>query len=49
MWFFEENKKIIGEPVVVIGVVDEYEPETIWLEIKNIERKDVAYFNDIAS
>jgi hypothetical protein len=31
------------------GIVDEYEPETVWIEIKNIKSADVKYFEDLDS
>jgi len=44
----EKNYKIFeakSQPTI-LATVDEYEPETIWIEIKNIKDKDVKHFND---
>ena len=38
---FEGHKKISGAKLTMLGTVDEYEPETIWIEIKDIEEKEV--------
>jgi hypothetical protein len=46
---FQEQKKIIGTQLTIRGTVDDYEPETIWIEIRNIKEKDVKHFNELVS
>jgi hypothetical protein len=44
----EKHYKIFEEKSrpTILATVDEYEPETIWIEIKNIRDTDVKHFND---
>jgi|LakMenE18May11ns_1017448.scaffolds.fasta_scaffold8568756_1 hypothetical protein len=45
----EKHYKIFEEKSrpTILATVDEYEPETIWIEIKNIKNTDVKHFNDL--
>ena len=33
--------------MTIHGTVDEYEPDTFWIELKNIKEKDVIHFNEL--
>jgi hypothetical protein len=43
---FEGEKKIPIGQMTIQGKVEEFEPETIWIEIKNIREKDVRHFTE---
>jgi hypothetical protein len=45
----QAEKKFLGTQLTILGTVDEYEPETIWIEIQNIKQKDVKYFEEMIS
>ena len=44
---FKAEKKILGGQMTILGTVEEYEPETIWIELKNIKEKDAKHFNEL--
>ncbi len=46
---FEGMKKNLSREMRIRGNVDEYEPETIYIEIQNIKEKDVKHFNELFS
>lgn len=46
---FQGEKKLLGGQMTIHGTVDEYEPETIWIELKNIKEKDARHFNELVS
>jgi hypothetical protein len=46
---FKGEEKILHGQMTIYGTVDEYEPETIWIELKNIKEKDVRHFNELVS
>ena len=35
--------------ITIDAIVDEYEPETIWIEMKNIENGDIKHFDSFVS
>lgn len=41
---FKGEEKIPGQQMTIHGTVDEYEPETICIELKNINEKDLRHF-----
>ena len=46
---FQGSKKIFRKQPFINGTVDEYEPETIWIEIHNIKEKDFKHFSELVS
>lgn len=46
---FKGEQKILAGQMTIYGTVDEYEPGTIWLELKNIKEKDVRHFRELVS
>lgn len=46
---FEGEDKIPGGQMTIHGTVDEYEPETIWIELRNIKEMDVRHFSKLVS
>ena len=43
---FQSKKSLFKSKLKVIGSVDEYEPETICIEIQNIQNKDLNHFKN---
>ena len=46
---FQGKKKFLTKQLLINGTVDEYEPETIWIEIQNIKEKDFKHFSELVS
>jgi hypothetical protein len=46
---FEGEKKMFASQMIIRGTIDEYEPETIWIEIRNIKEKDRVYLSELFS
>lgn len=43
---FQGEKKLLGTKLTILATVDEYEPETAWIEIQNIKEKDLKHLNE---
>jgi hypothetical protein len=46
---FQGNRKFLTKQLLISWTVDEYEPETIWIEIQNIKEKDFKHFSELVS
>jgi hypothetical protein len=46
---FAGEKRIFKKPLMISATVDEYEPDAIWIEIKNIKEKDLQHLNEFIS
>lgn len=44
---FKGAKKIFSKQIIIQGIVDEYEPETIRIEFKNVNKRDVKHFSEL--
>jgi hypothetical protein len=44
---FQSEKRFLHRQMIITGTVDEHEPADIWIEIKNIKKKDVRHFTDL--
>ena len=43
---FEKERSLFKSQIQIIGKVDEYEPNDIWIEIKNIKDRDLNHFKN---
>jgi len=46
---FQSAKKLLRKQLTIRGTVEEYEPDTIWIEIQNLKEKDLRHFNELVS
>lgn len=46
---FQGEKKLLRRELIIRGVVDEYEPHDIWIEIQDLKEKDIKYLNELVS
>ena len=44
---FTSKKNSIESQLTIDATVDEYEPESIWIKIENLEDKDVNYLKNL--
>ena len=42
---FKRPDRILKKQFVIKGIVDEYEPETIWIELENLRKKDIVHLD----
>jgi hypothetical protein len=44
---FLSKKIFLKPPMIIEATVDEYEPESIWITIRNLRDKDVNHFKNL--
>ena len=44
---FKGENRLLKKSIVIVGRVDEFEPETIWIEINNIKKGDEKHFQEL--
>ena len=46
---FDSKPSLLKSRLTINATVDAYEPETIWIEIKNIEKDDIQHFDNFVT
>lgn len=46
---FDSKPSLLKSRLTINATVDEYEPETIWIEIKNVKKADIKHFDNFVT